>query len=165
MTVNKVILVGNLGRDPETRTTQAGDTVATLSVATSHRSKDRGGEWTDATEWHRVSVFGRAAESAARYLTKGRQVYVEGRAQSRKWTDREGRERYTTEVVAHTVRFLGGGGGDGGGGGGGDGGGGDQRARQGRRVASSPGRADPPTSHRTPPYSRADCPPDDDIPF
>ena len=144
MTVNKVILVGNLGRDPETRTTQAGDTVASLSVATSHRSRDRGGEWTDATEWHRVSVFGRAAESAARYLTKGRQVYVEGRMQTRQWTDREGRERRTTEVVAHTVRFLGSGSGGG--------------------VDSPPART-PPISPRTPPAPGLTDPPDDDIPF
>ena len=146
MTVNKVILVGNLGRDPETRTTQAGDTVASLSVATSHRSRDRGGEWTDATEGRRPPAGGRGAERAARYLTKGRQVYVEGRMQTRQWTDREGRERRTTEVVAHTVRFLGSG----------SGGGVDQ---------GSPPARTPPISPRTPPAPVLTDPPDDDIPF
>lgn len=116
MTVNKVILVGNLGRDPETRSTQSGMTVATLSVATTERTKQADGEWGDHTEWHRVAVFGKTAETAARYLTKGRQVYIEGKLRTRKYTDRNGIEKYSTEVLADQVRFLGGAPGGGGGG-------------------------------------------------
>lgn len=130
MTVNKVILVGNLGRDPEVRSTQSGTQVATLNIATTERRKDKDGNWGDHTEWHRVSLFGRTAENAGRFLKKGRQVYIEGRLQTRKWQDKDGNDRYTTEIVADTLHFLGGrdGGGreDGGGysGGGGGGGGG-----------------------------------------
>ncbi len=130
MTVNKVILVGNLGADPETRTSQAGNMVANLRLATSHRAKDRDGNWSDQTEWHRVVCFGRTAENVARFCRKGKQIYVEGRIQTRKWTDNEGRDRYSTEVVANEIRFLGsrdgggGGGYSGGGGGGGYSGGG-----------------------------------------
>ena len=122
MTVNKVILVGNLGADPESRTSQAGNTVTNLRIATSERAKDREGNWGDHTEWHRVVCFGRTAETAARFLRKGRQVYIEGKIRSRKWQDREGKDRYTTEVVADQVRFLGTreGGGSGGGNRGGD---------------------------------------------
>lgn len=134
MTVNKVILVGNLGRDPEVRTTQGGMTIASLNIATTERRKDKDGAWSDHTEWHKVSVFGRTADNAAKFLKKGRQVYVEGRLQTRKWQDKDGADRYTTEVVADTVHFLGskeggggrdegrGGGGYSGGGGGGYGG-------------------------------------------
>jgi single-strand DNA-binding protein len=124
MTVNKVILVGNLGADPETRTTQGGMMIANLRVATTSREKDRDGNWADQTEWHRVVVFGKQAESASRFLKKGRQVYVEGRIRTQKWTDKEGKERFTTEVLANDLRFLGGGGREGDGGGGGGGGGG-----------------------------------------
>ena len=135
MTVNKVILVGNLGRDPEVRTTQGGMTIASLNIATTERRKDKDGAWSDHTEWHKVSVFGRTADNAAKFLKKGRQVYVEGRLQTRKWQDKEGQDRYSTEVVADTVHFLGskegggrdegrGGGGYSGGGGGGYSGGG-----------------------------------------
>lgn len=125
MSVNKVILVGNLGRDPETRTTQNGNTVANLSLATSERVK-QGDEWRDHTEWHRVVVWGRTAENVARFCRKGRQVYVEGRLRTRKWTDKDGVEKYTTEIVGDRVHFLGGkddDGGSGGGGGTNDGGG------------------------------------------
>ena len=109
MTVNKVILVGNLGADPESRQSQAGNTITNLRIATSERTKDRDGNWGDHTEWHRVVCFGRTAETAARFLSKGRQVYIEGKVRTRKWQDREGVDRYTTEVVADQVRFLGGG--------------------------------------------------------
>lgn len=108
--VNKVILVGNLGKDPQTRSTPNGQEVATLTVATSEKYKDKSGELQERTEWHTVVVWGKQAESCGKYLTKGRQVYVEGRLATRKWTDKEGAERYSTEVVAETVKFLGGGG-------------------------------------------------------
>ena len=108
MTVNKVILVGNLGRDPEVRTTQGGMTIASLNIATTERRK-KGETWEDHTEWHKVSVFGRTADNAAKFLKKGRQVYVEGRLQTRKWQDKDGQDRYSTEVVADDVKFLGGG--------------------------------------------------------
>lgn len=105
--VNKVILVGNLGKDPATRSTPNGQEVATLTVATSEKYKDKSGEMQERTEWHTVVVWGKQAESCGKYLTKGRQVYVEGRLATRKWTDKEGAERYTTEVVAENVKFLG----------------------------------------------------------
>ena len=127
--VNKVILIGNLGADPESRTTQSGTTVANLRVATAERRKDREGNWGDHTEWHRVVCFGRTAENVTKYLKKGRQIYVEGSIRTTKYQDKEGRDRYSTEVVANEVHFLGGGGqgqggGYSGGGPGGDGGGG-----------------------------------------
>ena len=108
--VNKVILVGNLGKDPATRSTPNGQEVATLTVATSEKFKGKDGELQERTEWHTVVVWGKQAESCGKYLSKGRQVYVEGRLATRKWTDKEGAERYTTEVVAENVKFLGGGG-------------------------------------------------------
>lgn len=119
MTVNKAILVGNLGKDPELRSTQGGNPVATFSLATSERRKDREGNWTDHTEWHNIVVWGRTAEQVARFCRKGKQVYIEGRIQSRKYQDKEGKDRYITEIVAENVRFLGGGDREGGGGGGG----------------------------------------------
>ena len=105
--VNKVFLVGNLGQDPEVRSTAGGTTVCSLSIATSERRKV-GGEWQDHTEWHKVVVWGHQAEACGKFLAKGRQVYVEGRLQTRKWQDKEGKDRYTTEVVADDVKFLGG---------------------------------------------------------
>lgn len=125
MTVNKVILIGNLGADPEMRTSQGGNAIANLRIATTERTKDKDGNWVDQTEWHRVVCFGRTAENVGRFLKKGRQLYVEGRLQTRKWTDQEGKERWSTEVVAREIRFLGGrDGGEGGGGHSGGGGGG-----------------------------------------
>lgn len=104
--VNKVIIVGNLGRDPEVRTMQSGDKVANFSVATSERWKDRNsGEMQERTEWHRVVIFGRTAEVAEKYLRKGSKVYIEGQLQTRKWEDNQtGQERYTTEVVIRPYR-------------------------------------------------------------
>ena len=104
--VNKVIIVGNLGRDPEVRTMQSGDKVANFSVATSERWKDRNsGEMQERTEWHRVVIFGRTAEIAEQYLRKGSKVYIEGQLQTRKWEDNQtGQERYTTEVVIRPYR-------------------------------------------------------------
>lgn len=122
--INKVILVGNLGADPEMRTTGSGMAVCTLRIATTTRKKGQDGTWTDSTEWHGVVCFGRTAENAGQYLRKGRQVYVEGRLQTRKWQTKEGQDRWTTEVVCNELKFLGGREGGGGGGGGGRGGGG-----------------------------------------
>lgn len=104
--VNKVILIGNLGRDPEVRTMQSGDKVANFSVATSERWKDRNsGEMRERTEWHRVVIFGRTAEIAEQYLRKGSKVYIEGQLQTSKWEDKQtGQERYTTEVVIRPYR-------------------------------------------------------------
>lgn len=107
MTVNKAILVGRLGQNPELRYTANQTPVCTLNVATNDRRKDPSGNWVDHTEWHRVVVFGKTAENCTAFLEKGREVYVEGRIQTRKWQDSKGVERYTTEIVASTVRFLG----------------------------------------------------------
>ncbi|MFT5992427.1 MAG: single-strand DNA-binding protein [Flavobacteriales bacterium] len=115
--VNKAIVLGNLGRDPELRHTSSGAAVANFSIATSDRYQDKSGEWQERTEWHRIVVFGRQAENCAKYLAKGRTAYVEGRIQSRDWEDKDGNKRTSTEVVAQTVQFIGGR--DGGGGGGG----------------------------------------------
>src|SRR5438093_13525680 len=106
--VNKVILVGNLGRDPETRYTTSGDAVTNIRVATTDTWKDKNGEKQERTEWHTVVFFGRQAEIAGEYLKKGRQVYVEGRLQTRKWTDKDGVEKYSTEIVADRMQLIGG---------------------------------------------------------
>lgn len=106
--INKVILVGHLGRDPEIRYSANGQAIANVSVATSESWKDKNtGEKQERTEWHRVVFFGRLAEIAGEYLKKGSQVYVEGRLQTRKWQDKEGNDRYTTEVVANDMQMLG----------------------------------------------------------
>ena len=115
--VNKVILLGNLGRDPETRYTTGGDAVTNLNIATSEQWKDKSGEKQERTEWHRVVLFGRQAEIAGEYLKKGRSVYIEGRLQTRKYTDKDGVEKYSTEIVADRMQLLGGRDGPGGGGG------------------------------------------------
>jgi single-strand DNA-binding protein len=106
--INKVILLGNLGRDPEVRYTQNGMAVATLSVATNERWRDKDGQSQERTEWHRVIAWGKQAEFCSNYLTKGRQVFVEGRIQTRSWEDRDGQKKYTTEIVAQTVQAIGG---------------------------------------------------------
>jgi len=105
--VNKVILVGNLGKDPETRYTADGAAITNITLATSRRYKDSSGQQQEETEWHRVAFFGRLAEIAGEYLKKGRSVYVEGRLRTRKWQDKEGQDRYTTEVVADVMQMLG----------------------------------------------------------
>jgi single-strand DNA-binding protein len=120
--VNKAIILGNLGKDPELRNTQGGKAVATLRIATNEVWTDQAGERKERTEWHTVVVWGRQAENCKQYLKKGRSVYVEGRLQTRKWQDKEGGDRYSTEIVADRVQFVGGGGAGGGGGGGGGGG-------------------------------------------
>ena len=140
--VNKVILIGNLGRDPETRYTTGGDAVTNLRIATTDTWKDKAGEKQEKTEWHTVVLFGRQAEIAGEYLKKGRPVYIEGRLQTRKWTDKEGVEKYSTEVVGDRMQLLGSK--DGGGGGGGDAefsGGGERGAR--RESGGSAGAAKP----------------------
>jgi len=106
--VNKVILVGNLGADPETRYLPSGDAVCNIRIATSDRVRDKAsGEYKENTEWHRVVFFGKVAEIAGQYLKKGRSVYVEGRIRTSKWQDKEGNERYTTEIVANEMQMLG----------------------------------------------------------
>ena len=110
--INKVILVGNLGQDPETRSTGGGNSVTQLRLATTEKYKDRDGNLQERTEWHTVVVWGKQGEACGKHLTKGRQVYVEGRLQTRKWQDKEGKDRYSTEVVGDNVRFLGSNGGD-----------------------------------------------------
>ena len=116
--VNKVILIGNLGRDPEIRYTQGGQPVANFTMATSERWNNKDGERQERTEWHKIVVWGKLAEFCGEYLSKGRQVYAEGRLQTREWEDKDGNKRWTTEVVANAIQFVGprpvgGGGGDG----------------------------------------------------
>jgi single-strand DNA-binding protein len=106
--VNKVILVGNLGADPETKYLPSGDAVTNIRLATTDRWKDKAsGEMKEATEWHRIAFFGRVAEIAGEYLKKGSQVYIEGRIRTRKWQDKDGQDRYSTEIVADSMQMLG----------------------------------------------------------
>ena len=116
--INKVILVGNLGRDPEVRSTPSGQPVATFTLATSRRWRDKSGQKQEQTEWHQIVCWGRQAEIAGQYLTKGKQIYVEGRLQRRQWDDKDGNKRYTTEIRGDRIVLLGGGGGGSRGGGG-----------------------------------------------
>ncbi len=118
--VNKVILIGNLGADPETRFLPSGDAVANIRIATTDNWKDKSGDKQEHTEWHRVSFFGKLAEIAGEYLKKGSPVYIEGRIRTRKWQDKEGQDRYSTEIVADRMQLLGSRGGVGGGAGGGE---------------------------------------------
>jgi single-strand DNA-binding protein len=107
--INKVILVGNLGADPESRTTPGGMTVTNIRIATSERRKDKqSGDWVEETEWHRVVMFDRLAETAREYLRKGSQVYIEGQIRTNKWQDKDGNDRYTTEIIARDMQMLGG---------------------------------------------------------
>jgi len=163
--INKVILVGTLGKDPEVRYSQSGSAIASVSVATNEKWKDKNGEMQERTEWHRVKFFGRLAEIAGEYLKKGGQVYVEGSLRTEKYTDKQGVEKFSTDIIANEMQMLGGmpGGGDRAerGSGGGDrpqrasGGYGGDRDSGARAGAGSPA-----------PSSRSDEPfPDDDIPF
>jgi single-strand DNA-binding protein len=142
--VNKVILIGNLGRDPELRYTQSGQAVANFTLATTETWNKREGGREERTEWHRIVAWGRTAELCAQYLSKGRTVYVEGRLQTREWENREGQKQKTTEIVALSVQFLGGprGGGQSG-------------------VAESGGGSDP----GAPEPGESDPPPGDEVPF
>jgi single-strand DNA-binding protein len=136
--INKVILIGNLGADPETRAMPSGTTVANMRIATSESWKDKQtGDMKEQTEWHSVAMFGRLAEIAGEYLRKGSQVYIEGRLRTRKWQDKQGNDRYTTEIVANEMQMLGGRGG--GGGGAAAGSGGDSRESRETREPREPG--------------------------
>ena len=138
--VNKVILIGNLGADPETRAMPSGASVANLRLATSESWRDKQtGEQQERTEWHRVALFGRLAEIASEYLRKGSQVYIEGSLRTRKWQDKQGQERFTTEIVGNELQMLGGRGGGAGGGGGGGGGGYERSGSSGGGGGSSGG--------------------------
>ncbi len=142
MGVNKVILVGNLGANPEVRFTQGGTSVANLRIATTERWTDKNGQRQEATEWHRVVLWGKQAELAGQYLTKGRQVYVEGRIRTRQWQDKQGQTRYTTEIVGQNLQFLGG---------------------RGERAPEESGATVPPDESAVPADFGGG--PDDDIPF
>ncbi len=107
MSVNKAIVIGRLGNDPEVKELPSGQKVANFSIATSENWNDKTGQKQERTEWHRIVVWGKTAEICAQYLSKGRQVYLEGRLQTRSWEDNQGQKRYTTEIVANTVQFLG----------------------------------------------------------
>ena len=143
--VNKVILVGNLGRDAELRFTPGGAAVATLNMATTEVWNDKQGQKQEKTEWHRIVLWGKQAESLQEYLVKGKQIYVEGRLQTRQWDDKDGNKRYTTEIKADRVTLLGGGGGGRSGG----------MERGGGHAAGSQAQDEPPMEPMT----------DDDIPF
>jgi single-strand DNA-binding protein len=145
--VNKAILVGNLGRDAEMRFTAGGTPVATVSLATTERYTDRDGQKREDTQWHRIVIWGKTAESIHEYLTKGKQIYVEGRIQTREWTDKEGKQNKTTEIRADRVVLLGGPGGEGRTAR-------PQRERYGPAETGAPGDTSP-----------VDAPNDDDIPF
>ncbi|GJL76157.1 MAG TPA: single-stranded DNA-binding protein [Nitrosomonas sp.] len=105
--VNKVILIGNLGKDPETRYMSSGDAVTNITLATTEVWKDKSGEKQEKTEWHRVTFYRKLAEIAGEYLKKGRSVYIEGKLETRKWTDKNGMDRYTTEIIATDMKMLG----------------------------------------------------------
>ena len=157
--VNKVILVGNLGSDPELKYTPSNRPVCNLSIATNEVWKDKAGQKQERVEWHRVNVWGYQAEHCSKYLAKGRQVYIEGKLQTRKWQDKEGKDRYSTEVVADRVVFLGGQGAgaeNGGSGGSSGSSGGARRRGWSEESPQAPAAADGPSG---PP------PGDDDIPF
>jgi single-strand DNA-binding protein len=165
--INKVILVGNLGADPETRAMPSGMTVANLRIATSESWRDKqSGEQQERTEWHRVALFGRLGEIAAEYLKKGSQVYIEGSLRTRKWQDKQGNERYSTEIVGNEMQMLGSGrGGVGGGAGAGGGAGGEPRSSG--AGGNAGGRGEPYPEYAGPSGSqggeREEF--DDDIPF
>ena len=166
--INKVILVGNLGNDPDVRYSQSGSAITTISVATSDSWTDKNGEKQERTEWHRVKFFGKLAEIAGEYLKKGRQVYVEGALRTEKYTDKNGVEKYSTDIIANEMQMLGG---VGGGGEGGEraerpqrsGGGGYQKSGGGDRSGSNAPRGG--GSAPMPPSRNDDPFPDDDIPF
>jgi single-strand DNA-binding protein len=146
MSFNKIILVGNLGRDPELRYTPQGTPVCSFSLATNERRKDKTGEMQDQTTWFKVTLWGRQAETASQYLTKGRPIYIEGRLRVEEWTDRDGKPRHTLEVHATEMQFIGGGQGGSGGG-----------ARMEEPHGDRPAATEPATGH-------ADMA-DDDVPF
>jgi len=157
--VNKVILVGNLGADPETRSMPSGMTVTNIRIATSESWKDKAsGAQQERTEWHSIALFGRLGEIASEYLRKGSQVFVEGKLRTRKWQDKQGNDRFTTEIIADNMQMLGGRGGGGGGGAGGASGGSERGTGN-----SAPPRDDYDQSAPAPAGGKEDF--DDDIPF
>ena len=159
--VNKVILVGNLGRDPEPRYMPDGGAITNISIATTSTWKDKSGEKQEATEWHRISFFGKLAEIAGEYLKKGSQIYVEGKLRTRTWQDKDGQDKYTTEVIADAMQMLGGRQGMGGeGGGGGD----YAKASSGGPSGASSGSASKPAGAAKGGAAKFDDM-DDDIPF
>jgi single-strand DNA-binding protein len=163
--VNKVIIVGNLGRDPETRYLPSGDAVSNINVATTDRYKDKAtGEMKEATEWHRISFFGKLAEIAGQYLKKGSQVYVEGSLRTRKYTDKDGIEKFATEIRGETMQMLGGRQGMGGPADDGGGGGGGYAPRQAPAARPAEAPAQRPAAAPKPAASSFDDM-DDDIPF
>jgi single-strand DNA-binding protein len=157
MSVNKVILVGNLGKDPELRYTASGTAVANFSLATTEKYKDRDGNSQEKTEWHNIVVWRQLAEICGKYLTKGKQIYIEGKLQTRSYDDRDGNKRYITEIVVDQMQMLGRAGGD-------DSGGGSyqrREPRQDRPAGSSQQKQSPQQNqYEEPPFN-----PDDDIPF
>ena len=152
--VNKVILIGNLGKDPEVRFTSGGQAVANFTIATNDSWTDKQGQKQERTEWHRIVVWGKLAELCGEYLSKGRQCFVEGRLQTREWTDKEGKKNYTTEVVAQNVQFLGARG---------DGAGPRARSQNGSHDYGSPPPGMEETTNGASPAGGP--PPEDDIPF
>lgn len=135
--VNKVILVGNLGRDPEIRYSSSGQPVTNFSIATTEYRTNKEGEKTEQTEWHRIVAFGRLAEICSEYLSKGKSVYIEGSIRTNQWNDKEGNKRYTTEIIARQMQMLG----------------------------PKTGQYDSDTSHAEPPQAEDPFGPDDDVPF
>ena len=164
--INKVILIGNLGQDPETRAMPSGSSVTNLRIATSEAWKDKqSGEMKERTEWHSVAMFGRLAEIAGEYLRKGSQVYIEGRLRTRKWQDKQGNDRYTTEIVANEMQMLGGRGGGMGGEYGESAGGGGRRAAMAGAGAGGGGGRGGEGGGGEPVRSSTEGDFDDDIPF
>jgi single-strand DNA-binding protein len=153
--LNKVMLIGNLGKDPEVRYTAGGTAVASFSIATSEKFKGKTGEWEEKTEWHNITLWARLAEIAGEYLSKGKTVYIEGRLQTRKWQDKEGKDRYTTEIVGEKMQMLSGKGEGGGGNSGGGNSGGGRPAQRPAQQEHSQG-----NSYEEPVFN-----PDDEIPF
>lgn len=163
--VNKVIIIGNLGKDPEVRYAPSGSAIANVTIATSRNWKDKtSGERQEETEWHRVVFYDRLAEIAGEYLKKGKSVYVEGRLKTRKWTDKEGVEKYTTEIIAQEMTMLGGREGGGGGMGGGDDMGGGQERQERPQRSAPPARSVPAPKPAAKSATGFDDM-DDDIPF
>lgn len=140
--LNKVMLIGNLGKDPEVRYTASGQAVASFSLATSEKFKGKTGEWEERTEWHNITLWGKLAEIAGEYLSKGKTVYIEGRLQTRKWQDKNGNDRYTTDIVGDKMQMLS-----------------PKSERRGGEVSSQPVASGGGGSYETPPFQ------DDDIPF
>lgn len=141
--LNKVMLIGNLGKDPEVRYTASGQAVASFSLATSEKFKGKSGEWEERTEWHNITLWGKLAEIAGEYLSKGKTVYIEGRLQTRKWQDKSGNDRYTTDIVGDKMQMLSPKG----------------EGRRGGDVTSEPASGRGGGSYEEPPFQ------DDDIPF